>query len=60
MFALHAFDLAEFRRKVLDAAKGNPGQILTMCRMASNPAYQTEGRIKFPPLRIDAPTALVR
>jgi len=60
MFALQALDLAEFRHKVLAAANGNPGQILTMCRMAGSPAYQAGGRIKFLPLRIDALTAFVR
>ena len=60
MFALQTLDFAEFRHKVLASARGNPGQILTMCRMASSPVYQAGGRIKFLPLRIDALTAFVR
>jgi hypothetical protein len=63
--ANHLFDLAvshfnignleieEFRGKVLDAAKGNPGQLIEMCRLASNPMYVTGTHIKFAPLRID-------
>jgi len=43
----------------LTAAHGNPGQILTMCRMASRPEYQAGRHIKFLPLRIDALTAFV-
>jgi len=47
-------NLEEFREKVLDAAGGNPGQIVEMCRLASNPQYVTGRHIKFAPLRIDA------
>jgi hypothetical protein len=57
MYRLESFDLGAFRRKVLTAAQGNPGQILTMCRMASRPEYQSGRHIKFLPLRIDALTA---
>ena len=60
LFALQTLDLAEFRHKVLTAANGNPGQILTMCQMATKPEYQIRGRIKFLPLRIDALTAFLR
>lgn len=59
LYRLQSFDLDGFRRKVLTAAQGNPGQILTMCRMASLPEYQAGRRIKFPPLRIDALMAFV-
>jgi hypothetical protein len=58
-YRLESFDLDAFRRKVLTAAQGNPGQILTMCRMASRPEYQDGRHIKFLPLRIDALTAFV-
>lgn len=60
MYQLQSFDLAAFRGKVLTAAQGNPGQILTMCRMASRPEYQDGRHIKFLPLRIDALTAFVQ
>ena len=59
MYRLQSFDLDAFRCKVLTAAQGNPGQILTMCRMASRPEYQDGSHIKFLPLRIDALTAFV-
>lgn len=60
MYRLESFDLDAFRSKVLTAAQGNPGQILTMCRMASRPEYQDERHIKFLPLRIDVLTAFVQ
>ena len=59
IYRLETFDLDAFRSKVLAAAQGNPGQILTMCRMASRPEYQHGRHIKFLPLRIDALTAFV-
>lgn len=59
MYRLQSFELDTFRGKVLSAAQGNPGQILTMCRMASRPEYQDGRHIKFVPLRIDALTAFV-
>lgn len=49
-----ALKLEEFREKVLDAAGGNPGQIVEMCRLAAMPQYVTGTYIKFAPLRIDA------
>jgi hypothetical protein len=52
-FGLEHFDLDEFRDKVLEAAQGNPGQIIEMCRLASNPQYVSGKHIKFAPLRID-------
>ncbi len=59
MYRLESFDIEAFRGKVLAAARGNPGQILTMCQMASQPEYQDGRHIKFLPLRIDALTAFV-
>ena len=59
MYRLESFDLDAFRRKVLTAARGNPGQILTMCRMASRPEYQDGRHIKFLPLRLDVLTRFV-
>jgi hypothetical protein len=58
-YHLESLDLDEFRRRVLTAAQGNPGQILAMCRMASRPEYQHGRHIKFLPLRIDALTAFI-
>jgi len=59
MYRLQSLDLEAFRRKVLTAAQGNPGQILTMCRMANRPEYQDGRHIKFLPLRMDALMAYV-
>jgi hypothetical protein len=59
MYRLQSFDLDAFRCQVLTAAQGNPGQILTMCRMASRPEYQAGRHIKFLPLRMDALMAFV-
>jgi hypothetical protein len=53
-FRLDSPGLDEFRTKVLASARGNPGKIVTMCRMAGRPEYRAAGRIKFLPLRIDA------
>lgn len=47
-------NLEEFRDKVLEAARGNPGQIVEMCRLATKPAYRNGVHIKFAPLRMDA------
>lgn len=52
-FNIGHLDIEEFRGKVLHAAEGNPGQIIEMCRFASNPIYVTGTHIKFAPLRID-------
>jgi hypothetical protein len=60
IYRLEAFEIDAFRSKVLAAAQGNPGQMLTMCRMASRPEYQHGRHIKFLPLRIDALTAFVQ
>jgi hypothetical protein len=53
-FRLRDLDLEDFRHKVLDSAESNPGQIIEMCRMASDPIYVSGKHIKFAPLRIDA------
>jgi hypothetical protein len=55
-FGLRNLDVQEFRDKVLESARGNPGQIVEMCRMASNPMYVSGRHIKFAPLRIDVLT----
>ncbi len=59
MYGLQSCDLDEFRAKVLSAAQGNPGQIVTMCRLACRPEYQSGRNIMFVPLRIDAFAAFV-
>lgn len=59
-FGLDACDVDEFRDKALHAARGNPGQILGMCRLASQAQYRSGRHIKFAPLRIDLMTAFVR
>lgn len=58
-FKLRSLDLDEFRRNVLTAARGNPGQIVSMCRLASRPQYQSGRHIKFLPLRIDVLSSMV-
>jgi hypothetical protein len=52
-FSLSHLDIEEFRHRALQAAKGNPGQLIEMCRFASNPMYVSGTHIKFAPLRID-------
>jgi ABC-type cobalamin/Fe3+-siderophores transport system ATPase subunit len=52
-FNIGHLDIEEFRGRALDAAQGNPGQIIEMCRFASNPMYVSGTHIKFAPLRID-------
>ncbi|HXN50069.1 MAG TPA: hypothetical protein VN893_25685 [Bryobacteraceae bacterium] len=52
-FGLREFDLADFRPRVLDSARGNPGQIVEMCRMAREQQYRAGKHILFAPLRID-------
>jgi len=53
-FKLRNLNLDEFREKVLESAGGNPGQIIEMCRLATQPRYHAGRYIKFAPLRIDA------
>jgi len=52
-FKLRHLDLEEFREKALESARGNPGQIIEMCRLAALPQYHVGRHIKFSPLRID-------
>jgi hypothetical protein len=59
-FKLRNLDLAEFREKVLESAGGNPGQIIEMCRLATQPRYLAGRHIKFAPLRIDTVMKFVR
>jgi hypothetical protein len=55
-FKLRHLALDEFRDKVLESARGNPGQIIEMCRLAAQPQYHAGRYIKFAPLRIDTVT----
>src|ERR1035437_1460306 len=52
-FGISHLEIEEFRGQALNAAKGNPGQLTEMCKLASNPMYITGKYIKFAPLRID-------
>jgi len=52
-FKLHHMDLDEFREKALESARGNPGQIIEMCRLAAQPQYHAGRYIKFSAVRID-------
>jgi hypothetical protein len=58
-FGIESLKIDDFGRKVLAAAKGNPGQILAMCRMAASPEYQRGSYIKFLPLRMDMLSAFL-
>ena len=58
-FGIESLQIDAFSRKVLAAAKGNPGQILAMCRMAARPEYQRGRYIKFLPLRMDMLSAFL-
>lgn len=42
------------RDRVVGAARGIPGQIIAMCRLAQRPEYRNRMRVMFVPLRIDA------
>jgi energy-coupling factor transporter ATP-binding protein EcfA2 len=52
-FGLREFDLSDFRPRVLENAKGNPGQIVEICRMARDPRYRSGKHLMFAALRID-------
>jgi hypothetical protein len=58
-YKLDSLDLDAFRSQALRSARGNPGQIVTMCRMAARPEYRRGRRVKFLPLRMDALPAFV-
>jgi len=50
--------LGAFRRQALEAGEGNPGRIVTLCRLAAQPQYWHGGRLMFAPLWIDTLTQL--
>jgi predicted ATPase len=58
-FDLESLAVEDFGRKVLAAAKGNPGQILAMCGTAALPQYRAGDYIKFVPLRMDMLSAFL-
>jgi hypothetical protein len=58
-YKLESLDLDGFRSQVLRSARGNPGQIVTMCRLAARPEYRLGRRVKFLPLRMDALPAFI-
>lgn len=53
-FGLGHLNVVEFKRKVLESAHGNPGQIIEMCRLASTPLYVSGTHIQFVSVRMDA------
>jgi hypothetical protein len=62
--AIHLFtpDLAHdsaFQEQVIQAARGNPGRIVEMCRRAADPAYRDGDRIRFAALSMDSFAHLV-
>jgi hypothetical protein len=59
-FKLHHLDINDFREKALESARGNPGQIIEMCRLATQPQYQVGRCIKFSSLRIDTVVKFAR
>jgi len=56
---LSAENLPQFLDKVVDFSDGNPGAILQMIHMATNPKYCHEDQIKVTPLYIDYKLATV-
>ena len=53
-FHLQIVDLEDFRRRVLDSARGHPGEIIAMCRLAADPRFSSGGRAKFALIKIEA------
>jgi len=50
---LSGLELDDFRNRTLASARGNPGQIVAMCRLAARPEYQAGMHIRFLPVRMD-------
>ena len=59
LFGVESTDLLDFQRKAIRSARGNPCQIVGMCRLAAKPEYRSGKYIKFAPLRIDLLAGLV-
>jgi hypothetical protein len=58
-YKLDSLDLDGFRSQVLRSARGNPGQIVAMCRLAVRPEYRQGRHVKFLPLRMDVLPAFI-
>ena len=56
---LNAENLAQFLDRVVEHSDGNPGAMLRMIRLARDPRYVHENRIKITPLYIDYKIATV-
>jgi adenylate kinase family enzyme len=52
-FGLAHLDLEGFGEEVLDLSRRVPGAIVDMCKLATNPRYQFDSRVKTKLLRID-------
>lgn len=52
-FGLAEMNLADFREEILKLSDGNPGAIVTMCRLATQPKYHYSSRIKTKLVYID-------
>jgi len=52
-FGLNELELEDFREKVLESARGNPGEIVEMCRLASGARYRSGRHIQFSLIRIE-------
>ncbi len=59
LFAPDLFGDADFQRRVVHVARGNPGRIIEMCTRAASPAYRDGDRIRFAALSIDSLTRLL-
>ena len=52
-YGLHDLDLAGVREEILALSGLAPGPIVAMCRMAANPHYQSDSRVKTKLIHID-------
>jgi hypothetical protein len=50
---LSGTNMSEFFDKVLEFSQGNPGAIVALIKMATDPKYRSDGHIKITPLYID-------
>ncbi len=52
-YDLRLSNFDDFRRRVLESARGHPGEIIAMCRLAADPRYVSRGCAKFTLIRIE-------
>jgi hypothetical protein len=52
-------DFENFRERTLESTRGNPGQIVEMCRLAADPRYRSSGFLHYSLIRIDTITRFV-